>query len=240
MIIKLLPFLLAGLLLYLLVQRLKKLPLEKRKGTLIKYTVYTLIGLLLLAVVTGRLHWLGAVVAAALGLLKIGAATLLRFLPFLRVLRNNKVFGDPVFRTSALELTLDINRGSISGTILQGKYAGRDLVSLSAEEFDHIESELKHGDPRSLYLLRIARSRLQGAAGSYNKDFDANQNISAPSLEEARMILGLAESYSRDDVIRAHKRLIQKLHPDRGGNDYLASRINLARDLIIEHLDKKN
>lgn len=54
--------------------------------------------------------------------------------------------------------------------------------------------------------------------------------------EEAWKMLGLNPEASREDIIKAHKRLIQKLHPDRGGNDYLAAKLNAARDLL---LDKK-
>jgi hypothetical protein len=51
---------------------------------------------------------------------------------------------------------------------------------------------------------------------------------------EALQILGLDESASRDDIINAHRRLIQKVHPDRGGSDYLAARINLAKDILLK------
>ncbi len=52
--------------------------------------------------------------------------------------------------------------------------------------------------------------------------------------EEAWKILGLQPGACKEDIILAHKKLIQKLHPDRGGNDYLAARINLAKDLLIK------
>lgn len=53
--------------------------------------------------------------------------------------------------------------------------------------------------------------------------------------DEAWQILGLAPGASRDEVIQAHKKLIQKLHPDRGGNNYLAAKLNAARDLLLKN-----
>ncbi len=60
---------------------------------------------------------------------------------------------------------------------------------------------------------------------------------------EAMEILGLSGDINsgeitRDMVNQAHKRLIQKVHPDRGGNDYLAAKINQARDVLLKILEK--
>ncbi len=60
-----------------------------------------------------------------------------------------------------------------------------------------------------------------------------NESRKAMNRAEALEVLGLHEGASREDIIEMHRKLIQKLHPDRGGNTYLASKINQARDCLL-------
>ncbi|MEL6361873.1 MAG: DnaJ domain-containing protein [Pseudomonadota bacterium] len=60
------------------------------------------------------------------------------------------------------------------------------------------------------------------------------QTKTVMDLEEARSVLGIAEGASRSEIKSAHRTLISQLHPDKGGTDYLASKINEARDLLIK------
>lgn len=57
------------------------------------------------------------------------------------------------------------------------------------------------------------------------------QDMSPP---EALAILGLTSGATADDIRAAHRKLIEQVHPDKGGNDYLAARINLARDCLLK------
>ncbi len=61
----------------------------------------------------------------------------------------------------------------------------------------------------------------------------ARPDSSKMSREEALSVLGLQDPVSRDEIIAAHRSLMQKLHPDRGGNDYLAAQLNRAKDVLI-------
>ncbi|VAW53503.1 DnaJ domain protein [hydrothermal vent metagenome] len=59
---------------------------------------------------------------------------------------------------------------------------------------------------------------------------NAKQNM---SVDEALQVLGLEASYTEDDVVQAHRRMMQKVHPDRGGSDYLAAQINQAKEVLL-------
>jgi len=50
---------------------------------------------------------------------------------------------------------------------------------------------------------------------------------------EALEVLGLKPGASDDDIHAAHRRLMRMAHPDTGGSDWLASRINQARDVLL-------
>jgi hypothetical protein len=58
---------------------------------------------------------------------------------------------------------------------------------------------------------------------------------SAMTLDEAYEVLGLAPGASQADVRAAHRRLMRVAHPDTGGSDWIAARVNQARDLLLKH-----
>ena len=54
--------------------------------------------------------------------------------------------------------------------------------------------------------------------------------------DEALSVLGLSRGANAEEIRAAHRKLISQLHPDKGGTDYLASKINEARDFLMRQI----
>jgi hypothetical protein len=72
------------------------------------------------------------------------------------------------------------------------------------------------------------------AQAGQNKNANKPAAMDSMGRQEAADILGVDINASDEDIKIAHKKLIQKMHPDRGGSDALAKQINLAKDLMLK------
>lgn len=140
-------------------------------------------------------------------------------------------------RSAALEMELEHDTGGLEGWVLVGRYEGRRLADMNLEELLALRTELD-GDGESLQLLETyLDSRFpvwrEGADADQGGRQDGARTSGPMSKEEAYKVLGLEAGASAAEIRKAHRRLMQRLHPDMGGSSFLAARINEARDVLL-------
>jgi hypothetical protein len=137
-------------------------------------------------------------------------------------------------RSNFLAVELDHATGAMTGEIIAGRLAGTklDQVELSTLVGLLGEFDTESRDLLAAYLDRRHprwREDAQGdaAAGS------GPARSGKMTKEEAYQILGLEAGASAEQIGRAHRGLMKKLHPDQGGSTYLAARVNEAKDVLL-------
>lgn len=219
-------------------------PASQRNAAILKLALVAGIGIVVLLAVTGRLHFVFAGLAFLYPLLR-------RLLPSLLGGGLGGMAGGAKAKSGnqshvssdILEMTLDHDSGNMSGKVLKGPMEGRELADLSESEFLELLRYCRAQDEDSARLLESYLDRRFG--DSWRADDNASDDggeagesgaggTSGPLTEnEALDILGLEPGASRDEIIKAHRRMMQKLHPDHGGSNYLAARINEAKACLL-------
>lgn len=216
-------------------QYIKKSPPAERKKMLRSWGLGVLVVATFLMVAMGKMHWVGAAIAAALTLVKVLASFGIRAFPFLKMWQRNT--GKPSrIRTAGLEVTFNFASGEMDGSLFKGPFAGSTLNSLDEDSLNKQFAFFQGSDRQSALLLKSYLIK-RGFSG-YGPDSGANGQSGSLAggnitKEEALQILGLEPGATQEEIVRAHRSLIQKLHPDRGGNDYLAAKINSAKDTLL-------
>jgi hypothetical protein len=83
--------------------------------------------------------------------------------------------------------------------------------------------------------LAVLLALVLGAYGWWQR----GRRLAAMSATEARALLGVDDAADVGAVRAAHRRLIQRVHPDAGGSAELATRVNMARDVLIAELKRR-
>jgi hypothetical protein len=210
--------------------------------------LYGGIALLVVLAITGRLNPAFAALAAAVPVV-VRAVNLLRVLPLIQQLtRALGLSGLPgaasggggqssSIRTRFLEMTLDHVSGEMNGLVMEGPLQGRRLSELDLDQLLDLLTLCRGADAQSAAVLEAYLDRVRG--DSWREHAQGGQGTSPPGAyaemtrDEALAILGLRKGASPEEIRDAHRRLMQRFHPDRGGSDYLAAKINEAKRLLL-------
>jgi hypothetical protein len=143
--------------------------------------------------------------------------------------------------TDTLEAELDHDTGELTGRVLRGGFAGRMLETLTPAELSDLWRDCRFADPPSARILEAWLARVHPTweedarrAGHAPQGHAAETSDGPMSKSEALDILGLAPGATADEIRRAHRELMLKMHPDKGGSTYLAAKINEAKDVLLD------
>lgn len=212
-------------------------------------TIALVVGLALLAA-TGRLHWLVALGAAVFPFLR----RLLAILPFWQLLRRFAPMAGQTFsqaqgtggtsapehsevQTGDLRMTLHHASGEIDGEVLIGPHQGRRLSDMDLDDLNALRASLRDTQSAPLldtYMERRFGGRQDGA--EHQGDQGTGPAGAEPRMTESRAleVLGLEPGATEQDIVDAHRRLMQRLHPDRGGSTFLAATLNEAKRVLLK------
>ncbi len=140
-------------------------------------------------------------------------------------------------RTETIEMRLDHDTGTMEGMVLKGAFANRMLAELNRGELLELLDDCLRHDPQAAQLLQAWLDRehpdWREAAGRAQEEPSHGRGGGAMTPDQAYEVLGLQPGASESEIRKAHRTLMKKLHPDQGGSNYLAARINEAKDLLL-------
>src|SRR6516162_1186587 len=139
-------------------------------------------------------------------------------------------------RSAFVEMELDHDTGAMRGRILAGPHEGAVLDALDVATLTGFLPEIDE-ESRALLVAYLDRreprwrEHAQGdaATGADRRAWSGGKMTE----EEAYQILGVEPGASAEDIGRAHRALMKKLHPDQGGSTYLAARVNEAKEVLL-------
>ncbi len=154
------------------------------------------------------------------------------------------LFGnEPISHMRSAMIEIEVMRNSdLRGSVLAGPMMGRALDELSLEMLLELRAQCRREDPYGAQLLEAYLDRrFAGWRAAAKDDFNAGREVQRATAsmteEEAYEILGLAKGATREDITRAHRTLIKKLHPDHGGTTALAAKVNEAKSILMRRHD---
>jgi hypothetical protein len=175
-----------------------------------------------------------AVILVGLG---VSAITIGRIGPFDLGARRRRQGSTSTVRSAFLDMTLDHDSGTMTGTVSAGRYAGKALDELTEPSLRELLEEVA-GDGDSVALLEGYLDRRfpgwrEHVEGDEAPRARSAADTSAMTDKQAYEILGLSAGASETEIRAAHRRLMKAVHPDQGGSTFLAAKINQAKDWLL-------
>ena len=154
------------------------------------------------------------------------------------------LFGnEPISHMRSAMIEIEVMRnGELRGSVLAGPMMGRPLEELSQDILLELRALCRREDPYGAQLLEAYLDRrFAGWRAASQDDLNAGREVQRATAsmteEEAYEILGLTKAATREDITRAHRTLIKKLHPDHGGTTALAAKVNEAKSILMRRHD---
>ncbi len=140
-------------------------------------------------------------------------------------------------RSAMIEMALDHETGQMTGRVVAGPLQGQSLDMLTRQACLDLHTTCLADDPDGARLLETYLDRRfagwREAAQGQGDARRAQSSAGVMTEKEAYETLGLAQGASTQEIARAHRTLMKKLHPDHGGATSLAARVNQAKDVLL-------
>ena len=141
-------------------------------------------------------------------------------------------------RSAMIEMDWDHRTGRMTGAIIAGRFEGATLAGLSREQCAGLYQSTLGEDADGARLLEAYFDRrFPGWRGAGDGHADAGSRAAAHagrmSEDEAYEVLGLRRGATREEVVRSHRTVMKKWHPDQGGTADLAARANEAKEVLL-------
>ncbi len=141
-------------------------------------------------------------------------------------------------RSAMFEMELDHDTGEMDGQVLTGPSEGRWLSSLPQDELMALYAATSQDAESAALLEAYLDRRMPRWREHAQSDHDSRQGSPSGSgpmtKQEAYQILGLEPGAAPQQIREAHRRLMKRVHPDSGGSTFLASKINEAKDVLLD------
>ena len=143
-------------------------------------------------------------------------------------------------RSRAIAMEIDQAGNPLGGQVIAGRFLGRRLSGMSLDELRALHAELRLDNYGRSILEAYLDRREAGWRENLQEDPAARAGkgagvarSNAMTKQEAYQVLGVQPGASADDIRQAHRTLMKKFHPDKGGATHLAARVNEARDFLL-------